>query len=165
MIILIKMGQTHFTSSCCVAGTNPQGLYFRLGNTTLLPESSVLFSDIGHHPHDRADPGSTLVCVTTNVNQHCCRGADGGNVGEWYYPDGSQVPRPFSTENPTLFRVGYTHQLRLGTEGDPVGPFGVYTCEVPNSSGIKVNATIFINGLLSGMFHLHNFLNGYKNST
>ena len=126
-----------------------------LGHITLLPGSSVLFSDIGHHPHDRADPGSTLVCVTANVNRHCCRGADGENVGEWYYPDGSLVPRPFNTENPTLFRVGYTHQLRLGTQGDPVGPFGMYTCEVPTSiTGLKVNASIIINGSYPGKVYI-----------
>ena len=46
------------------------------------------------------NPGSTLVCVTTNANTACCKSDDNnalnnataGAVGEWYYPNGSLVP-------------------------------------------------------------------------
>ena len=52
-------------------------------------------SDIGIQPRDRTNPGSTIVCVTTNVNTACCRKNDNnaltncttGAVGEWYYPN------------------------------------------------------------------------------
>ena len=81
--------------------------------------ASVLISDIGPQLADRSDPGSTLVCVTTNVNTVCCRGGDNnrmtnataGAVGEWHYPNGTLVPRHGSVVN--FARVGYTHQVRL----------------------------------------------------
>ena len=120
---------------------------------TYLPGDSVLISDIGPQPADRSDPGSTLVCVTTNVNTACCRSGDNngvtnataGAVGEWYYPNGTQVPRP-SGVVVDFARIGYTHQVRLGrVVSDSIPPLGVYTCQVPDpSSGFVYSASITI---------------------
>ena len=112
---------------------------------------SVLISSIGPQPANRSDPGSTLVCVTTNVNTACCRKGDNpahvntataGAVGEWRYPNDSLVPCP--SDNVVDFvRFGYTHQVRLGREVSTfTPPLGEYTCEVPSPSGVSVNATI-----------------------
>ena len=112
--------------------------------------ASVLISDIGPQPTTRSDPGSTLVCVTTNVNTACCRGRDNngmttstaGAVGEWRYPDGNLVPRP-SGDVVDFERIGYIHQVRLARAASDSPPtLGVYTCEVPSPSGVSVNATI-----------------------
>ena len=135
-----------------------------LGNTIYLPGDSVLITDIGTQPLERADPGSTLVCVTTNVNTACCRGRDGGNVGEWFYPDGSMVLRPDGTFAPGLDRVGYTHQVRLSRVGNPTETFGMYTCVVPPLAGIDVSARINIVGPFTGMW-LFIFMFTYKYST
>ena len=124
-----------------------------------LPGDSVLISDIGSQPDYRSYPGSTLVCVTTNTNTACCRGGDNnaltnataGAVGEWYYPDGTLVPRR-SGNVVDFARIGYTHQVRLSREvSGSTPPLGVYTCRVPEpSTGVLQNAviTIYQKGIL-----------------
>ena len=59
------------------------------------------------------DAGSSLVCVTSNVNTNCCRGHDGGRVGEWHFPNGSIVPRYSDNPNGDFTRSGFTNQVRL----------------------------------------------------
>ena len=45
-----------------------------------LPGDTILITDIGSdNINDRSDPGSSLLCVTTNVNTHCRRSADNPN--------------------------------------------------------------------------------------
>ena len=124
-----------------------------LGNTIYLPGDSVLITDIGQLPDLRSDPGSTLVCVTSNVNTQCCRGSDEGNVGEWFYPNGSMVPRVNTIGSAVnlVARFGYTHQVRLGSVGSPTGPLGVYRCDVPDKTTTIVSASINITAAPSGM--------------
>ena len=127
------------------------GLYFMLNGIIYLPGDSILISDIGPQPFNRRDPGSTLVCVTTNVNTACCRDDDnpsnlntGGAIGEWYYPNTTEVPSP--SENVINFaRFGYTHHVRLArVVSDSTPPPGVYTCQVPLNTNVIYNASITI---------------------
>ena len=131
------------------------GLYFILGNNIYLTGESVVITDIGEQPATRSDPGSTLVCVTTNVNTACCRGSDGGSVGDWFYPDGSMVPRSNNVGSSTniFTRFGYTHQVRLGIVGTPSEPLGAYRCDVPDGMNgtITVSASINITSSPPGM--------------
>ena len=120
------------------------GLYFQLGNQVYLPGQTINISDIGAQPPDRLDPGSTLVCVTTNINTACCRGRDGGNVGEWYYPNGMIVNRYFNSPSDGFQRKGYRQHVRLARSSNVTVQFGVYRCEVPDEQGITVSASIII---------------------
>ena len=132
------------------------GLYFMLGAKIYRPGDSVVITNIGEQEaSNRSNPGSTLVCVTTNVNTACCRGNDnpnnqnpnGGAVGEWFYPDGSMVPRPNNVGSAmnVFARYGYTHHVRLSSVGSPTGPLGVYRCDVPDgTTGSNVSASINI---------------------
>ena len=125
-----------------------------LGNTTYLSGESVLITDIGEQTGDRSDAGSTLVCVTSNVNTQCCRGRDGVNVGEWFYPDGSMVPRSNTINSSTniFARYTHTHHVRLGSVGTPTGPLGAYRCDVPDgTTGTIVSASINITASPPGM--------------
>ena len=127
------------------------GLYFMLNGSTYLPGASVLISNIGPQPANHSNPGSTLVCVTTNVNTACCRSGDNnmmtnattGAVGEWYYPNGSPVPRTKSIVT-DFARFGFTHHVRLAREAsDSTPPPGVYKCEVPYPvNRVNVSASI-----------------------
>ena len=125
------------------------GLYFMWNKTTYLPGDAIFLYDIGPQPDDKSDPGSTLVCVTTYINTACCRGADNNNitndtagaVGEWHYPDGTQVTH---SSEINFMTVGYTHQVRLAqASSNSTPPLGVYTCQVPElATGILYNASI-----------------------
>ena len=121
------------------------GLYFTLAGTVYLPGDTVLIHDIGDFASmvDITHPGRSLVCVTSNVNTECCRGSDGGRAGEWYFPDGYQVPR--NAESEDFSRSGFTQQVRLNRRNNPIGPTGAYECRVPSlGDGTLVIASITI---------------------
>jgi len=134
--------------------TPTTGLYFVLNGVILLSGDSVLNSYIGHQSYyHRSVLGSTLVCVTANVNTACCRAADNngvtnstaGAVGEWHYPNGSLVPRP-RVHVVDFARIGFFREVRLARQvSDSIPPLGVYTCEVPDPfTGVLYSASIII---------------------
>ncbi len=89
-------------------------------------------------------------CITTNVNNGCCRGHDkkavpyGGRVGEWLYPNSSIIPRPVNATD--FSRRGYLHEVRLTVEsGKSAGPPGTYICHVPDGgTGENIKAMIVL---------------------
>ena len=90
------------------------------------------------------DPGSSLVCVTSNINMMCCRGRDHGGsgaVGNWVYPNGTIV---LGNDDPRDFvRSSHNQQIRLNRKRlDVLSPPGVYTCEVPDGSNTTMIANI-----------------------
>ena len=82
------------------------------------------------------------MCVTTNINTQCCRGSDGGNGGDWYFPDGTQVLRGTASGN--FGRTGSTHQVRLNRLSSVFEPVGAYECRVPDSNGVEQVAVVNI---------------------
>ena len=106
-----------------------------------LPGDSILITDIGEFTSS-TDPGRSLVCVTSNVNTQCCRGSDGGNVGEWYFPDGTMVPRNSDAPSADFTRTGFTHEVRLNRKNDALTPTGTYECRVPDSGTGSVTIAI-----------------------
>ena len=121
-------------------------LYFRLNGIVYLPESIVLITAIGD---SKTDPGTSLVCVTSNVNTQCCRSTDGpnksGRVGDWYFPNGTMVPRHSAAPSADFTRSGFTHQVRLNRRNNATSPTGTYECRVPDGfTGELVNASIVL---------------------
>ncbi len=108
------------------------------------------------------DTGNSVVCDTNNTNRNCCRKAESGTgaIGNWYLPDGSAVITRANLEQltDTLYRVVAAQQVRLESKGYPVGPLGIYTCSVPDISGMLVNATINITNEVSGKLYFNFFL-------
>ena len=119
-----------------------------LTGTVYLPGDNVLITDIGESNFAVvSDPLSSLVCVTTNVNTQCCRTSDGGNVGEWFFPNGSMVPRHRTVGTDDAFsRSSYVQQVRLNrlSSVNAVSPTGAYECRVPDSNGTLQLATIVL---------------------
>ena len=109
-----------------------------------LPGDAVLITDIGVFSTQN-DPGTSLVCVTSNVNTQCCRGSDGGNVGEWHFPDGTMVPRNSVAPSADFVRSGFIHQVRLNRRNNARSPTGTYVCRVPDgTTGELVYASIIL---------------------
>ena len=118
------------------------GLYFTLNGMVYLPGNTVLITTIGD---SETDPDSSLVCVTSNVNTECCRGIDGGNVGEWHFPGGAKVPRNSAAPPSTNFtRSGFTRQVRLNRRNSAMSPNGTYECRVPDGDGMNTAAQITV---------------------
>jgi hypothetical protein len=112
-----------------------------------LPGDGVLITDIGVFVEDgdnpNVDPGTSLVCRTEYVNTQCCRSSDGGNVGEWFDPDGNLIPRFSRVPNADFSRRGYAQQVRLNRKNNATSPTGMYECRVPNGD-IVVAAGVYI---------------------
>lgn len=120
-------------------------LYFELNGKQYQTGSKLSIADIGTFNRENLlDPASALLCVTSEVNTKCCRGRDGGNVGEWFLPDGSMVPRNRDSPNSDFTRSGFTNQVRLNRKNDAMGPAGIYTCKVPDAedSTLEHTATV-----------------------
>ncbi len=109
----------------------------------------MYIEDIGPHVIDRNDRGAALICNTDNINTECCRSSDNngnGPIGDWFYPDNSQVihnSQDASTNN-TFVRTLFQREVRLVKRGNPAEPLGLYKCEVPNFRGDTVSASIYI---------------------
>ena len=97
---------------------------------------------------DPTMPGAALVCHTDRVNTQCCRSVDGGNVGEWFFPNGTMVPRNGNNPGGFIFtRSGSNQQVRLNQRfQSDLKPVGEYECRVPDSRliGVEHTATITI---------------------
>ena len=120
-----------------------------------LPNDTVVITDIGvattpiglqlgHVTGNTSDAGTSLVCVTTNVNTACCRSGNGGNVGEWYFPNGTIVFRNYGYYERDFTRSGYTQQVRLNRRNNSTAPTGKYECRVPDEYGVLHTASIRI---------------------
>ena len=139
-------------SHCCLISAPSTGLYFTLNGVVHLPGDTVLITDIGVDIMADPNPGSSLVCNTSNVNDHCCRGQNnpnGGSLGDWYFPDGNIVPRPKDSPNSDFTRTGWTHEVRLNRRNNAMTPLGAYECRVPHmdTTNTEVHtATIIISG-------------------
>ena len=106
-----------------------------------LPGDTVLITTIGD---SGTDPDLSLVCVTGNFNIDCCRENDGGNVGEWYFPSGTIVPRRSSAPSADFTRSGFTHQVRLNRRSSAMSPTGTYECRVPVANASDASAQITV---------------------
>ena len=119
-----------------------EGLYFLHKGTKYLPGSTLLIVDIGTARSGLSDKKGALVCVTSNVNINCCRSSDGGNIGEWYFPNGTIVPRNSGSKSP-ITRSGFAQEVRLNRKSyATIGPLGDYECRVPDRNGVMYSASI-----------------------
>ncbi len=121
-----------------------------MNGTVYSPNKTVYIEDIGPDVDYRSnDRGAVLVCHTDNVNTNCCRSSDNndnGPIGDWFYPNNSQVTlnsQEASTTN-VFVRILFVSEVRLVKRGDPTGPLGLYRCEVSNSRGVTISASIYI---------------------
>ncbi len=119
-----------------------------LSDSIFNPGAYISIDTIGPQPIERVNAGYTLSCVTTNVNPECCRKSDSPSntsLGSWLYPNGTLIPIPSEQfANNTFTRYVYIRQIRLSSIGNPQGPFGSYTCVIPDTNGTNITATIYI---------------------
>jgi len=137
-----------------INAANPPGLYFKLSGR-VITGNEVNITDIRGQPTNRSDPGSTLVCVTGNVNNMCCRNLDtgSGRIGGWYHNDKLVITTNNASNrkiNDVFVSAHYTHQVRLAVIGHPTTPIGEYTCRVPNENGTMIDASISLINIMAG---------------
>ena len=92
---------------------------------------------------------AALNCTTDRAN--CCRGSDGAAAGQFYFPNGDQVPTLGTDPSiRTYYRNRGTGFIRLNRRSVAMET-GEFRCEIPDASGTTVN--LFINiGVLNFMY-------------
>ena len=114
-----------------------------MDNLTKLFLSEVMFQLRGqfYSSHSVLDPATisigtnSLLCITTT--EACCQTTHTGTgmgAGQWYFPDGTEVP--FSSLNPYYMTRGAS-VVRLNRAFSATTPSGLYRCEVPVTDGTE----------------------------
>ena len=79
--------------------------------------------------------GTTEMALICKTNKSSCCGVYGNRQGEWYYPNGGQIP--FKDASTTSFYRDRTNmgEVRLNKHSNmPITPGpGMYCCEIPES--------------------------------
>ena len=121
----------HLSWNCLLASA---GVGFFLNGRVLPNNSVVLQSDIG-------EGSGALYCLTDRVQ--CCSPEAGANRGRWDFPNSSGgTMSVFSdTSADTYSSKGFSSNL-LNRRSSAVGPYGVYTCVIPDASNFL--RTLFI---------------------
>ena len=89
----------------------------------------------------QTDSGA-LECHTDDTT--CCRGIDNTNGtgrGDWYYPNGTEVPPP-SDSGDGFYRTRGHMVIRLNRGGRTLSPTGMYRCAIPGAGGITLTRYI-----------------------
>ena len=100
-----------------------------------LPGDTILITDIGNVD---TNPGSSLECVTTNVNTDCCRSSDnpnGGSRGEWYFQNQTRI---INNVDYNFYRTRSAQKVHLNRRNEAIVLTAMaedFTCEVPNDDG------------------------------
>ena len=98
-------------------------------NGTVIPNHGlVLLEDIGE------SDAQSLLCLTNRTD--CCQPpqSPGGEIGNWFFPNGSQVFNKgdgwdfYTNRGPSVVRM---HRRRGGVTG-------VYRCKIPNRNGTNI---------------------------
>ena len=106
--------------------------------TPYLNNSVVALTAIG------AD-NNALVCLT-NFTACCSNSETGGTIslGDWRLPDGSLVPGGASGSTASIIRTRGASAVLLHRRNNVMVPTGVFTCEVPDASGVLRFVYIYI---------------------
>ena len=106
--------------------------------TPYLNNSVVALTAIG------AD-NNALICLTNFTA--CCRNSDTGgtgSLGKWRMPDGSLVPGGASGSTANIIRTRGASAVLLHRRNYVMVPMGLFTCEVPDASGVLRFVYIYI---------------------
>ena len=99
----------------------PDGVGLYLDGNQLANYSMVNLADIG-------EGGCALICYTNA--RGCCKSQ---NIGEWYFPNGSDVRTNGAMDN--FYRDREERMVRLNRRNNAMGPTGSYCCDIPGSNG------------------------------
>ena len=109
-------------------------VYLSLSSTNYFTNNSEIeISSIGETDDD------ALVCHTDLST--CCRGLDNtagtGGMGEWRFPNGTNVPSNFAvSSNDNYFRTRDTRLIRLNHRNNGMIT-GTFCCVLPTSRGME----------------------------
>ena len=110
------------------------GVYFELNSKVYLNNSIVSITEIG-------EGENALVCKTDL--EACCKTIP-NRFGEFYYPNGAQVP--IARVQQGFYRNRDSQLIRLNRREGTSSPTGKYRCEIPDATGKMKDICITISG-------------------
>ena len=90
-----------------------------LANNSYVDISQVGRPDVGG--------GEGIQCITDLTT--CCNRTLGSHRGDWYFPDGTQLP--FAASNVDTFRTRVAQRVDLRRSTNANSPTGIYRCGIP----------------------------------
>ena len=109
------------------------GVYIQFNGERLSNNSVVLITDIG-------ESNASVLCVTNKTD--CCRYDDGGAVGEWYFPDRTNVD--IEGNGGSFYRNRDQRVVRLHRRHNAMMPTGPFCCEVPDANNMNQRLCIIV---------------------
>ena len=88
---------------------------------------------------------NALICLTNFTA--CCSNSDTGgtgSLGDWRLPDGSLVPGGASGSTASIIRTRGPSAVLLHRRNNVMVPTGVFTCDVPDASGVLRFVYIYV---------------------
>ena len=129
---------------CLLAQTFP---YVSFNGQTLANHSYVNLSLVGND----ASGSDSVVCHTDLKT--CCSSTEGPHRGDWYFPDGTQLPFTTDSSKPA---VGESRGVeRVDLRRRKQGASGIYRCDIPTNAvhdypDISVPDTVYVGLYLMG---------------
>ena len=110
---------------------------------TLANHSYVDLSQVGRP--DFVDSGEGVQCITDLST--CCSGTDGAHRGDWYFPDGTQLP--FAASNVDTYETRVPQGVDIRRNSGANSPTGIYRCDIPtgaihDATDISVRDTVYV---------------------
>ena len=106
------------------------GIYFELKGNVYLNNSAIPLANIG-------EGTNALFCKTDKVD--CC-GMRPNRFGQFYYPNGVQVP--INIHRHGFYRNRGEQLIRLNRRQGITSPTGSFRCEIPNADDVMVKIYI-----------------------
>ena len=113
---------------------------FSLTGPALADHSYVDLSTV----ESASDDSDSVVCHTDLST--CCSGGQGVHRGNWYFPDGTQLP---FTDGSVPIGLGRTAQRAVIRRTTATGPTGIYRCDISTNAvhsdtDISVRETVYV---------------------
>ena len=141
----------------------PTGVYLSLKGIRYSNRSVIFTTEIGETDVSSSPPQNNgLQCITDRMP--CCR-FEGGQVGEWFFPDGTIVPA-----GPRTGLTFYRNRGSLRDDGtvnlnrdniNVTSPTGLFCCTIPDATGTSqtlcanIGRLAFINLNVSQCYNWH----------
>ena len=84
--------------------------------------------------------GEGVQCITDLDT--CCSGTQGGHRGNWFFPNGMQLPNPAMDID--TFQSREARRVELRSNNNANSPVGIYRCDIPTNADISVRDTLYV---------------------
>ena len=78
-----------------------------------------------------AGSGSNSVQCVTDLGT-CCGGGQGIHRGDWYFPDGTQLP--FNSPDVDIYEFRDAEKVDIRRKNNANSPVGIYRCDIPTNA-------------------------------